>query len=103
MAKTKLDGVVEAVRYKPDGKIAWVRAYERRGPTYSDHVLLSREELIQRLKSGKNFFVGQRVLRNASTFELAAPLRLVATNGSEVVVAGEGSANRDTLKGVPLV
>jgi hypothetical protein len=103
MAKLKLDGVVEAVRYKPDGKIAWVRAYERRGPTYSDHVLISREELIQRLKSGKNYYAGQRVLRNASTFEISAPLRLVVANGSEVVVAGDESANRDMLKGVPLV
>ncbi len=34
MAK-KFDGVIEAVRYK-NGQIAVVRAFERRGTTFSD-------------------------------------------------------------------
>ena len=59
MAK-KIDGVIEAVRYNPNGQIALVRAYERRGATFSDRVLLDRKTLLERLKSGKNFSIGQR-------------------------------------------
>ena len=49
----KFDGVIEAVRYK-SGKIEVVRAYERRGATFSDHVLLDRKELLERLRGGKH-------------------------------------------------
>ena len=52
MAK-KFDGVIEAVRYNPDGQIALVRGYELRGVTYSDRVLLDRNTLVERLKEGK--------------------------------------------------
>jgi len=34
MAQAKYDGVIEAVRYAPAGRISLVRAYERRGPTF---------------------------------------------------------------------
>lgn len=105
MAKAKLDGVVEGVRYRSNGEIEWVRAYERRGAIYSDHVLLSREALIQRLKAGKHFVVGSRVPLRASTFEVASPIHLARANGGEVIVAGEGgvSSNRDDLRGAPII
>ena len=45
MAK-KVDGVVEAVRYR-DGQIEVVRAYERRGAAFSDRLLLTRKEWTQ--------------------------------------------------------
>lgn len=69
MAK-KLDGVIEAVRYTSDGKIDVVRAYERRGATYSDHVIIRRDELAARLKAGKRFAIGVRKEFFASTFEI---------------------------------
>jgi len=47
----KVDGVIEAVRYK-NGQIVIVRAYERRGATFSDHVLLERKTLLERLQKG---------------------------------------------------
>ena len=55
----QFDGVIEAVRYK-GGKIDIVRAYERRGATFSDHVLLTRKTLIERVEQGKRFVIGQR-------------------------------------------
>ena len=55
----KFDGVIEAVRYR-GGKIELVRAYERRGATFSDRVLLDRAALLDRLKKGKRFVTGQR-------------------------------------------
>ena len=45
----------------PDGSILLVRVYERRGATFSDRVLLSRQALLDRLKKGKKFVVGEGV------------------------------------------
>ena len=101
MAK-KVDGVVEAVRYSPDGKISVVRAYERRGATYSDHVLLTREQLCDRLRSGKAYFVGQRKHLLASTFELGSALHLSGPKGQERVVTDHAESDSDSLKGAPI-
>ena len=53
MARKKIDGVIEAVRYTPGGMISVVRTYERRGAVWSDHIILDRTELIARLTTGK--------------------------------------------------
>jgi hypothetical protein len=103
MAKPKIDGVIEAVRYNPDGQIKWVRAYLRRGPTYSDHILLDRQALIEQLKSGKQFMAGARVEQMASTFQLGKSIRLQQNNGQEVLVTSETQSNQDRLDGVPIL
>ena len=103
MAKPKIDGVIEAVRYNPDGQIRWVRAYLRRGPTYSDHILLDRQSLVEQLKSGKLFMAGERVEQMASTFQFGEPVRLEQNNGQEVLVTGETQSNQDRLEGVPIL
>jgi hypothetical protein len=103
MAKPKIDGVIEAVRYNPDGQIKWVRAYLRRGPTYSDHILLDRQSLIEQLKSGKYFMAGERVEQMASTFQFGKPVRLQQSNGHEILVTGETQSNQDRLEGVPIL
>ena len=103
MARKIYDGVIEVVRYTPEGKISEVRIYERRGPTFSDRVLLSRMELLQRLRSGKKFGVGTRVERMASTFKVSSAVRLAGTRGQEAILAGGAkSTERDNLQGVPL-
>lgn len=103
MAKAKIDGVVEGVRYLPNGKVAWVRAYLRRGPTFSDHLLLDRQTLVEHLKSGKRYLAGKRVPLMASTFETTQPLRVVGKNGDEIIVTGDIQAEKDSLEGVPLI
>lgn len=104
MAKAKFDGVIEAARFTPDGKLAFVRAYERRGPTFSDRVMLDRATLVDRLKAGKKFVLGQRVAYLSSTFEVSHPVRLEQLNGAEVVIAGNpASAKSDALEGVLVV
>jgi hypothetical protein len=72
MAK-QIDGVVEAVRYK-NGQIVTVRAYERRGATYSDRLVLDRKTLMERLQKGMQFVSGSRQDLMASTFTLAKPI-----------------------------
>jgi hypothetical protein len=103
MAKIKFDGVVEAVHYTSDGQVAWVRAYERRGPTFSDRVLLDRASLIKRLKARKRFVIGQRKVRWASTFDIGSSLQLIHKGGRELIVAGGTSAEHDFLDGAPLL
>jgi hypothetical protein len=103
MAKVKFDGVVVAVRYAPDGQIDWVRAYERRGFTFSDRVMLNRNDLLERLDSGLRFVVGQRVPYKASTFTVSDDLRVVQRNGDKIVVAGDSQPDKDHLEGVPII
>jgi hypothetical protein len=103
MAKMKkYDEVIEAVRYLPQGKIQWVRAYERRGFVFSDHFLLNRDSLIERLKNGDRIFVGQRKPYLGNDFELDGAVRLVKNNGNEIVVAGDTRSQQDHLEGVPI-
>jgi len=103
MAKEKLDGVVEAVHYGSDGDVKWVRAYLRRGPTFSDRLIIDRSTLIDYLKAGKKFMAGKRIPLKASTFEVSQPLRLVQTDGHEVLVTGEIKADQDRLESVPII
>lgn len=96
----KIDGVIEAVRYK-GGRIDIVRAYERRGPTFSDRVLLDRKTLIDRLQHGKRFITGQRREYLASTFTAGKPVSLEGQDGKRVVTTRPQS-DQDLLEGVPL-
>jgi hypothetical protein len=102
MAKQKYDGIVESVRLKPDGQVDWVRAFERRGPTFSDYILINRDQLVKRLKAGKKFAVGRRLPQMASTFEVSQAVRLVEKDGQQYLVVGDSqTADRDRLDGVP--
>ncbi len=96
---TKFDGIIEAVRYKA-GKIETVRAYERRGATFSDRVLLDRQTLLERLKHGKRFVTGQRKEYLASTFEVGKPVKVIGQDGTPVVTT-RAESDHDELEGVP--
>ena len=99
MARKKLDVVIEAVRYAAGGQVALARVYQRRGPTYSDCFLLSRDELVERLRKGQRVVAGQRVRYLSSTFEVLAELRL---SGHEALVCSAGAGESDSLPGVPV-
>jgi hypothetical protein len=96
---TQFDGVIEAVRYK-GGKIELVRAYERRGATFSDHVLINRKTLIGRVEQGKRFVTGQRQEFMASTFEIDKPVKLLGKEDQQIITTSDQS-ERDELEGVP--
>lgn len=96
------DGVIEAVRYTADGQLALARAYLRRGPTFSDCVLLTRDELVERLKAGQRFVLGRRKPYLASTFEVGPTVSLERANGKEVLYAGTAAGEGDHLKDAPL-
>jgi len=97
----KFDGVIEAVRYK-NKQIILVRAYERRGATFSDSVLIDRKTLLDRLRQGKQFVVGTRERLRASTFKLGQNVLLVRENDNEWI-ATRSDAAMDSLEGTPLL
>jgi hypothetical protein len=103
MAKIKYDGVVEAVHFKPDGQIDWVRVYERRGAIFSDRILLCREAFIRQLKSGKRYMVGERILNLGAKFNVTQPVHLFFQDGNQVIVVGNTHANKDEMNGVPII
>lgn len=97
----KFDGVIEAARYTPDGNLTMVRAYVRRGATFSDHILIERQALVEHLKKGKKFMTGQRTNLMASTFETSKLVRLVGSKGQEII-STSAQAERDLLEEVPV-
>lgn len=103
MAKQKFDGVIDAVHYNPDGQVKWVRAYLRRGATFTDNLLIQRQDLVEEIWSGKKFFAGKRIPLLASTFEISAPVRLVESNGNPILLVSEKDAPQDHLENVPVI
>jgi hypothetical protein len=99
MAK-KIDGVIEAVRYK-NGQIVLVRAYERRGATFSDRVLLERKTLLERLKTGQQYVTGSREELRASTFKAGKPVLIVSQDGHELLSTRK-NATHDELEDAPV-
>jgi hypothetical protein len=104
MAKKKVDGVIEAVHYAPGGQqVAWVRLYERRGPTYSDIVIWDRDEVIQQIKAGKKLVAGSRVFFLSSTFELKDPIQVNSLGGKDYLALSDSASARDDLAGLPVI
>lgn len=99
MAK-KYDGIIEAVHYK-NGQIVTVRAYERRGASFSDRVLIERKDLVERIKSGKLFLTGKRRELWAGTFEEGKPVKVVSRDGKDFISTRDG-VDRDELEQVPV-
>ena len=99
MAK-KFDGVIEAVHYK-NGQIVNVRAYERRGSAFSDSMLIDRKELLERIKSGKQFVVGVRKEFWAGSFDESKAVQLVTRNGKDFI-ATRAEAEHDELESAPV-
>jgi hypothetical protein len=99
MAK-KFDGIIEAARYK-NGQIVTVRAYERRGASFSDRVLIERKDLLERIKSGKKFLTGARKEFWAGTFEEGKPVQVISREGKEFI-STHSEAGHDELEQVPV-
>jgi len=103
MAKIKYDGVLEAAHFKPDGQIDWVRVYIRRGPIFSDRILLNRAVFIEQLKAGKRYMVGERIFNMGGKFNVTKPVHVLQKVGNPVVVVGDAQSTQDDLAGVPII
>ena len=100
MAK-KFDVVIEAVRYK-NGQIAVVRAFERRGAAFSDRILISRKELLERLKKGQKFVIGKRKEFMAGSFEVQDGSVQVLNRAGKEIISISPNADHDELDQAPV-
>ena len=99
MAK-KIDGVIEAVRYK-NGQIAMARIYEKRGATFSDRIIVDRKVLLERLQKGLQYVIGAREDLLASTFTVGKRVLLVKKDDREFLATHDNATN-DLLEGAPV-
>jgi hypothetical protein len=102
MTKERIDGVVEIVHYAQDGQVAYVRAYQRRGTTFSDVVLIQRDDLVKLIKSGCNYFTGERILGMGTEFKIFEKLQVVPSQEGEMLLTA-AAGNRENLGSVPLL
>jgi hypothetical protein len=103
MARKNDDGIIVAAHYKADGDIDWVQAFLRRGPIWSDVVIISREALVEQIKSGKNYVTGTRVEYMGTTFETADVVNLITSNDHNILVTGDIDSETDRLENVPIL
>ncbi|MFO8035400.1 MAG: hypothetical protein R6U57_02060 [Anaerolineales bacterium] len=103
MFRRKIDGVIEAVRYTPEGPIEWVRMYERRDMAYSDVLILKRDELIERLDAGQLFYTGKRKKYQGNAFETDRKVITKEKNGGKIVLTEGSDEDHDLLEDIPLV
>ena len=103
MARAKFDGIIEAVHFEEEGTVSWVRAFLRRGPTWSDLTLINRDELVDQIKSGKRFVSGKRVDYMGTTFETSDAVNLVEKNKHPILVTGDIQSENDRLEGIPIL
>jgi hypothetical protein len=103
MARINYDGVLEAAHFKPDGQLDWVRVYERRGPVFTDRILLHRAEFIEQLKAGKRYMVGERIPNMGAKFNVSEPVHLQGKNDKQAIAVGSSQTGIDNLTGVPII
>ena len=94
MTQTKFDYLVEAIHYSPTGELEKIRLYERRGPSYSDRIIINRDELIQYLIAGKKVAAGNRVSFLASTFTQTGVIQISGPKEAPVLVMGGEIASK---------
>ena len=103
MGKIKYDGVLEIAHFKSDGQLDWVRVYLRRGPIFSDRILMNRQEFVKELKAGKRFFTGERIHKMGGKFNVIQPVNLQQQEGNVIIVSGVAHATQDELACVPII
>ncbi len=103
MAEKKYDGVIEAVHFTPDGQVDWVRAYLRRGIAWADYTIIKRQDLIKEIQSGKKMMLGKRIEFMAGTFDVTLPVKVLGTNGQEVLSTSAEKTDRDCLEGAQIL
>jgi len=98
----KYDGLIEGVRRGVDGEVEIARFFERRGPTWSDHMLITRDDLVKRVKKGEKFVIGERLTYMGGTFEVFSQVQLSNNNGKEKLVTSKSPDTHIELQEAPL-
>ncbi|HEY4693517.1 MAG TPA: hypothetical protein VIH16_08775 [Bellilinea sp.] len=98
----KYDGMIEAVRRSADGEIEIARFFERHGPTWSDHMLIKRDDLVKRVKKGEKFVIGERLAYLGGTFDVFSRVQLTSNGGKEKLVTSTSPDSKIELQEAPL-
>ncbi|HWR66716.1 MAG TPA: hypothetical protein VN364_11415 [Bellilinea sp.] len=98
----KYDGLIESVRRSADGQVEVARFFERRGPTWSDHMLIQRDDLVKRVKKGEKFVIGERLTYMGGTFEVFSKVHLTSNSGKEKLVTSISPDTAIELQEAPL-
>jgi hypothetical protein len=105
IAKKKIDVILTAVKLSADGQMVFARGYLRRGPVWSDIVILQREQLIERLQEGEKIYTGYEAEAETGVigdFELHEKLAVKSVDGRDKIVLGEDEKTAEDL-GLPLL
>jgi len=103
MNRNKADLIIEAVHHKRNGQIDFVRAYQKRGATYSDCLLVKRQELLELLVLGMRVVTGQRIPLLGTVFLELAPVMLLTINNKQTIATGGSTENHIELAEVPII
>ena len=95
-AAKRLDIVVVAARYDPQGKLTVAQGFERRGQVWSDLILVDRDTLIRNLRSRRHVAVAAPT-PVPGDFEIVARVRLERRNEEETLTSNSAHADQDHL------
>ena len=95
-AAKRLDIVVVAARFDPQGKLTVAQGFERRGQVWSDLILVDRDTLIRNLRSRRRVAVAVPT-PVPGDFEIVARVHLERKNGVETLASNSAHADQDHL------
>jgi len=102
ISRKKVDLVLVSVRYRAEGRtLEYARGYARQGAVWSDLRLLTREQLLQMIRSGSRVATG-RVATLEGDFVVTGRVKFTAGQEAEELLSVDGvRSDRDNL-GLPL-
>jgi len=103
MKRNKADLIIEAVHRKQHGQIDFVRAYQKRGATYSDCVLVKRQMLLEMLAKGNKVVTGQRIPFLGTVFSDQKSVGLLNINNKQIITTTGSTVYQKELADTPLI
>ena len=103
MNRKKADLIIEAVHHKHNGQIDFVRAYQKRGATYSDCVLVKRKELLEMFATGDHVVIGKRTPFLGTIFSDQKTVSLLTTNNNQTITTTGSTVNQKELAEAPII
>ncbi len=97
MTIKKFDLLIDSVHYNANGDIEFVRCFERRGPSFSDNLILNRNQLVGRFNEQKVVVTGTRETYMGSTFVVQ---KLVTIKNG--IISTDPASSKDMLQNIPL-
>lgn len=95
----KIKGVIDAVHYLTNGKIGFVRLYERRGAVWSDHLIVNRDDLVASIRTGNKYATGKRKNYLGSSLVIDSEIMI----NHDWISTEDNISACDQLLGVPMI